>query len=52
MKNSYEAPDVSIISRVGSFVLGQKPWGMVEWDAILGFGYGWYYENDIDEDDN
>jgi hypothetical protein len=49
MKNSYEAPEISIVSRVGSFVLGQKPWGRVEWDAVLGFGYGWDFINDLDE---
>ena len=52
MENSYEAPDVSVISRIGSFVLGYKPWGVADWDAILGWGYGWNYSNDIDEADD
>jgi hypothetical protein len=49
MKNSYEAPAVSIISGIGSFVLGQKPWALCELDAVLGWGWGFFPWNDLDE---
>ena len=52
MENSYEAPDVSLISAIGSFVLGEKFWGVLEWDSVIGWGYGWNYANDIDEADD
>lgn len=52
MENSYEAPDVSVISKIGNFVLGEKPWGVLDWDAIVGWGFGWNYTNDIDEADD
>ena len=49
MKNSYEAPKVSIISRIGSFVLGQKPSIWLEVDAFLGWGWGLFAIDDLDE---
>ena len=50
MKNGYEAPEVSIISRIGSFVLGVKPWATMEFDAIQGFGFAFFvWLSDLDE---
>ena len=49
MKNSYEASEISIISRIGSFVLGQKPLRWFEIDAFLGWGWGLFPLDDLDE---
>ena len=49
MKNNYEAPEMFIVSKIDSFVLGSKPYNFCDFDAFLGLGFGFWPFDDLDE---
>ncbi|HEX6719662.1 MAG TPA: hypothetical protein VF088_21335 [Pyrinomonadaceae bacterium] len=49
MKNHYEAPEIFIVSKIDSFVLGSKPYFVADFDAIYGLCFRFWPFDDLDE---